>query len=208
MRIVFRPNTNSIEDILDTAHARKLWKAGKGNIIAALEQVSGLKFRQATIQAVSGTIEAMHSGWPGIKPMSLPLKYHVEGSEAPHYHSELEYVGLVSHELAHHLLLEHDIVAPQGSDHDLQAHQHIYLFLADAWRLAYNSQKAKRLITNEPSYVRHHYITRSFHWAERLGKVRRQQIMAELVAAKALPVESQLHTRMPRSGSGKAIISS
>lgn len=208
MKILFRPNTNSIEDILDTAHARRLWEAGRGDIVAALEQASGLKFRQTTIQAVSGTIEEMHSGWPGVKAMSLPLKYHDEGNASPHYHNELEYVGLVTHELAHHLLLEHDIIAPKGADHDLQAHQHIYLFLADAWRLAYDSEKVKQLIANEPGYVRHHYITRSFRWAERLGKAKRQQIMTELVAAKVLPEAAQLHVRTTSSSRDQTAISS
>ena len=195
MRIIFRPLTDSIEDILDTAHARRLWQAGKGDIVAALEKTSGLKFRQATIQAVSGTADDMHSGWPGVRAMSLPLKYHIQGSVSPHHHNELEYIGLVSHELAHHLLLEHGIVAPEGPDHDLQAHQHIYLFLTDAWRMAYDTEKAKLLIANEPGHVRSRVITRSLYWAERLGRSRRQQLMSQLVATKALPSGVQLHDR-------------
>jgi len=43
-------------------------------------------------------------------------------SEQVYYQRELEYIGTITHELAHHLLLKHDIVAPPGPDHDWHAH--------------------------------------------------------------------------------------
>jgi hypothetical protein len=194
MRIIFRPKTNSLDDILTTKHAQSVWKRKKGTIVEALEQTSELKFKQHTIQAVSGTIDVAHSGWPGLIAMSLPVKYHANETGDLIYRDELEYIALVTHELAHHLLLEHTIIAPEGSHQDIEAHQQIYLFLPDAWRLAYGSEMGAKLVKRELEYPYQHFISRSLSWAEKLPVKKRQEIMAELVATKALPVAVVVHS--------------
>lgn len=202
MRILFRPKTDSIDDLLTASAARRIWNEQKGSVVSALEQTSGLAFMQKTIRADTGTIEEMHSGWPREKAMSLPMKYHDKHGRLT-FMDELEYVTLVTHELAHHLLLEHSIRAAEGVDHNLHAHQHIYLFLLDAWDRAYGAERRDQLIKKELAYARGHFIPRSLRWADALGGERRRELMALLVKTKQLPDDVLLHGKLTKPGASR-----
>lgn len=186
MKLIFHSKTNSYADILATARAQRVWKEGRSSIVAALEQTSQLKFLQTIIHAKSGEFGDANSGIPGVKAMSLPIVIKYESTDS-YYPNDLEYLGLITHELAHHLLLEHHIVAPPGQRHDLEAHQHIYLFLLDAWQLAFDNQKTKKLTQYEINYAEPNGYAQAIRWAQQLGKEKRQETMAYLKKHKQLP---------------------
>lgn len=146
-------------------------------ITDALQQTSGLVFRERWVYARSGNFDEVHSGWPGRKAMAVPLC--VRDNSGLHYAPEIEYVGTVSHELGHRLLLEHGIVAPPGKDHHYEAHQHLYLFLLDAWRMAYGAASA-RLLKKAERRGGDDY-QRAMRWAEALGIDGRRKHMVQLV---------------------------
>ena len=190
MRIIFRPKTNTFQDILVAIHAARVWQERQDNIIQMLEKYSGLTFRQKTIYARSGAFSGdFTSGFPKYSAMDLPLASRLEGGEIGTYHRERQYVGNVGHELAHHLLLEHDIVAPSGQNHDFVAHQHIYLFLLDAWKDAYDPTIAEEFIADEAAIDRKGYAE-AFHWANDMSFTERQRTLKYLVCHKKLPKSS------------------
>jgi hypothetical protein len=191
MKLLFHAKTKTYADVLATARARRIWKEDRGNIIEVLEQASRLNFLQATIHARSGEFRGVYSGIPGIEAMSLPIVIHYKNNE-PHYPNDLEYLGLITHELAHHLLLEHRIVAPAGPMHDVEAHQHIYLFLLDAWQLAYGSKESEKLLVYEINYATPNGYAPSIRWAQQLGQTGRQKVMEHLIEHRQLPSDANL----------------
>jgi hypothetical protein len=195
MKLTFHAKTKTYTDILITAQAQRIWEEGQSNIVAALEQTSGLKFLQSTIIVQSGDFKEVHSGWPHQKAMSLPFQfsYKINGEEKLDTLTDLEYIGSVSHELGHHLLLEHNIVAPKGEQHDLEAHQHLYLFLFDTWHLAFGLQQAKELVQYEITYGSDSHI-RAARWVRRLSRTKRQELLHYLVKYRQLPKETLLES--------------
>lgn len=115
--------------------------------------------------------------------MAVPL--YVQDDSGLHYRPEIEYVGIVSHELGHRLLLEHGIVAPPGDEHHYEAHQHLYLFLLDAWQAAYGKASVKMLVTAEQRCGG--IYERAIRWAEAFGSKGRRACMTQLVKRGRLP---------------------
>jgi len=165
-----------------------------------LQQVSKLKFDQNVIHAISGVFTGTHSGWPGRQAMSIPLKIPATDG-GTYYRRDREFVATVAHELAHRLVLKHGIVAPQpaGFEHDIEAHQHIFLFLPDAWRHAYPLETAEQLIHDEIEWgAADGYIPPAMAWAESLGAHKRQEVLLYLRSHKRLPPDQTAETVIGR----------
>ena len=192
MKLVFRPKTNTYQDILITARARRVWEERQGPIIDALEKMSGLAFTQSTIHAISGVFQGMNSGIPKIQAMSVPFNIRYEDEKEPHYQSDTEYIGSITHELAHRLLLEYRLVAPPGPQHNLEAHQHIYVFLLDAWQMAYGKKQAGELVRYEDNYASTNDYAAALDWSRGLSRAARQRIMQQLIRRQKLPTEARI----------------
>jgi hypothetical protein len=177
MKLIIKSATTSFRDIIDTQAVKNALHGHRQDIINALCAASGLSFTQDSLTVRCGYVDKSphlsgRKGGPALF-INTPLG------------SPYEYMEVLSHELAHRLLLGNGIEPPSGKLHNYYAHQYIDLFLHDSWGLFLSPEKVAILDSYE-HYKEHPQFKRAWNWAMKMTLQERQRNLRRLIRDKKL----------------------
>ena len=142
----------------------KIWQEERDKIVAAIEKVSGLRFKEKVINAVTyGEIS-----------YSIPLMLQ---SNISIKHKR----GTIVHELCHRLIVGNNIrlnVGFEDKNWNLEVHKHVDLILYDIWIELYGRDFAKKEIDYEISLWTGKDVSPyklAWDWATKMSKEQRQK---------------------------------
>lgn len=190
MKVIFRPITSSLNDILDNTLMKSTWQEYGESYIKALEEVTGLKFKHSVINIRCGKADHSHSGTIGKEAIQIAVtgfSWINKKSGSADRKPDIELLETLTHELAHRLLAEHKILLPNSTPREnYETHKYIYVFIYDAWLEAFGKIKAKQLAdvvsqNDMPDYKD------AWRWAMKLNAKRRTELTKSLRPGKLLP---------------------
>lgn len=137
MVINFYPESNNPKFEKAAAEYKKLWEQDENRIVSAIENISGLKFKEKFINALVFD-DVSYS-----VPLQLSANITLERKR-----------GALVHELCHRLVVGNNIEVKSGKNYNswiFAIHKHIDLILYDIWVTLYGENFAKREIKYEIS---------------------------------------------------------
>lgn len=137
LKINFYPEQNNLDFEKASIEYTKLWEEEGNKIVAAIEEVSGLKFKEKIINALVFD-DVSYS-----VPLQLTANITLERKR-----------GALVHELCHRIVVGNNIEVKSGKNYNswiFAIHKHIDLILYDVWVKLYGENFAKREIKYEIS---------------------------------------------------------
>lgn len=137
LKINFYPESDNPAFEKASAEYRKLWEQDGNRIVSAIENISGLKFKEKFINALVFD-DVSYS-----VPLQLTANITLERKR-----------GALVHELCHRLVVGNNIKVKSGKNYNswiFAIHKHINLILYDIWVTLYGENFAKREIKYEIS---------------------------------------------------------
>lgn len=164
MRINFYPDYNNPEFEKAAEEYTSIWDQEGEKIAKAIEEISGLKFKEKTINAI------VYGGLSYSRPLMLRDNHKFEDKK-----------GTLIHELCHR------IISGQGYDlkfknkitnknSNLEFHKVIDLILYDTWTILYGEKFAKKQVEYEISLWMHNGVSpykTAWDWALKMTKEQR-----------------------------------
>ena len=137
MRINFYPEQDNPEFEKAAEEYKKLWKEDGNRIVTAIEKISGLKFKEKIINAVTCD-DVSYS-----VPLKLESNLSFENKK-----------GSLVHELIHRLIVGNNLkfdFSYEDPNWNAEVHKQVDLILYDIWVELYGEKSAKRQIEYEIS---------------------------------------------------------
>jgi hypothetical protein len=160
VKIRFSPDSEPLAAAAKEYQA--LWRAEGDKIVKAMEQVSGLKFKESEIEA--GVFEGVsYSGYPGRSPMRMRASYPADTKKAT-----------LIHELGHRHLAQ-----LEKRPADIDEHRVLFLFLYDVWEKLYGKEFADAQVEVEKK--RRGIYPEAWQWALSMSKKEREKKFEEIV---------------------------
>lgn len=173
MKIVFRIKPDeSFEVQLARLQYQQFWDANEAQIKESFYRHTGLRFRQQII-----TVHVHNGYWSraGVQGVPMRLTCHFGKNTGP---------GIVLlHELAHRLLMGHDI-APSGvaANRTYTYHRQIDLFLFDIWSDIFGETLAVQAVEAEQAISFAYEV--AWDWALGKSSSQRQATLKRIIARK------------------------
>lgn len=168
LQINFYPDYDNPEFMTGLEEYKSIWEAEKEKIIAVLEKVSGLKFRENNINAI------VFSGISNSHP--LALRHDLD--------SKFKKENLV-HELGHRILSDlnkHLRKNIPETDHALELHKALNLILFDVFVELWGEEYAKEAVEYESNSKRPLFYKQAWDWALSFSKEERQNKFETLLS--------------------------
>lgn len=164
LEIKFHPDSDKQEFIEGAKEYQDIWDKEGAKIVETMERISGLKFTEKVINAI--TFEGISRRYP------LCLRSS--------YSHEIKKATLI-HELGHRLLTGNGIVeAGDPKTQALKTHKCLNLILYDIWEELYGEEFAKRSVEVE-WHDRPPFYKEAWDWALSFDKKTRQAEFTGLV---------------------------
>lgn len=168
LKINFYPDSDR-EDRLKTTEKgvkeyKKIWKQEGEKIVKTIEKVSGLKFKEKTINSVVyvGSLPSRSI------PLSLKADYSLERKK-----------GILIHELCHRLMSGNKIWFDiKKRNFSLEVHKAIYLILYDIWLNLYGKNFAKANLDYESKSA---LYKKAWEWALSFNKEERSKRFRKII---------------------------
>ena len=192
MYLRFKPaNCDDTDDVADTEYLRSLWQRIGGKYLATACAITGLTFTESSITVRCGKFNPSQSGNPGREAMRIGMHYLINGEGyEPARKSDDALIDVLSHELGHRLLHNHDIVVARNAPRrDYEVHRQLFVFLYNTWAAAFGEKRAAQIAhgANYPAHPEYQAYYEAWEWARCLSKRTRSRLTAYLAEHKCLP---------------------
>lgn len=177
LELSFKPESGEFK--LATSEYQEIWNKESAAILAAFEEVTGLKFRQKIIEVI------IHEGPSSSGNLNFPMKLR---ASYPHQIKR----GTLVHELGHRL------IAPLHNRLDaIDEHQHLNLFLYDVWVKLYGREFADDMVSVESKRKGLYNYENAWKWFLELSPEEKSSILNKFVDLNAdLGLGSKLESSM------------
>jgi len=195
MKLRFKSATDHPDDLSDTQHIRILWQQAGAGYVKALQEVTGLRFRQHIAVVRCGKLPVSKAGHTYKEAIWLATHQTVaRGRFQPARRSDDDLLTTLTHELCHRLLAQNDVLLSASTEPGqfvYKDHRLLYIFLYDSWVAAFGKKHARKLAKFEggikvPAYHR------AWAWAMRFSAKKRAHLTAKLL--------HQHHARLSKEG--------